>query len=60
MIATIALATVLFAAQIAAYVLIRRSLARRAAYKRRLGSLVVPQPVARYVAPHAHNRPGEN
>lgn len=50
----------IFLAQVAAYHFVNRALKRRAAYRRRLASLYVPHPVARYVAPPARNRPGEN
>lgn len=60
MLATLTLAALLFAAQVAAYHFVNRALKRRAAYKRRLASLYVAPFVQRSIAPHAHNRPGEN
>lgn len=46
--------------QYALYRVISKKLALRAAYKRRLQSLVTEQPAPRAKPTFSHNRPGEN
>lgn len=60
MLTSILIGVAVFAAQVALYRVVSKKLALRAAYKRRLQSLVTEQPKARLAPMRFINRPGEN
>jgi len=60
MLATLALAALIFAAELVIYIYVNRALKRRAAYRRRVGSLYTTQYVQSNPVFSSHNRPGEN
>lgn len=60
MLLTLTLAAALFGLQVLAYHVVTSHVRRRAHYRARLATLVVTYRPWPTVAPHAHNRPGDN